>query len=108
MHPALSLIADNVSRYPQLFVPLLFGVFGALTNVHEPVQYSLLIATVSWAIIWLPTLFKVGVLSNTSKKRRRTSWLTGAVLAFAQICERAACDKEGIWLSKVHPICASV
>ncbi|KAH7082135.1 hypothetical protein FB567DRAFT_561994 [Paraphoma chrysanthemicola] len=100
MHPVLSLIADNVSRYPQLFVPLLFTITSAVANVHEPVQYSLLIAAASWATIWVSTLLRVGIRSHPTKKRRWTGWVAGACLAFAQICDRAACDKEGIWLFK--------
>jgi hypothetical protein len=104
MHPAVSLIGDNVAKHHQLFAPLLFIVLASVANVHEPVQHSLLVATAAWAAIWIPTLFKAGILANTSSKRRNTCWVAGACLALACVCDRAACDKEGTWATKVHRI----
>jgi hypothetical protein len=102
MHPVVSFVIENVYKYHQLLVPLLFSVVASVANVHEPVQHSLLITAVSWAVLWVLAVFKAGTWSNSSKKRRETSWLAGALLAFAQICDRAACDKHGTWASKVH------
>lgn len=101
MHPVVSLVLENAYKYHQFLVPLLFSVFGSVANIHEPVQHTLFITAVSWAILWLPIIFKTGIWSNTSNKRRRTSWLAGGFLAFAQICDRAACDKDGTWATKV-------
>lgn len=101
MHPAVSLIAENVVKHNQLFAPLLFAVFTTIANVHTPVQHSLLIASLSWLLIWTLVIFRVGIFSNTSTQCRRTSLLAGAFLALSQICDRAACDKQGIWATKV-------
>jgi hypothetical protein len=101
MHPAASLVLENGYKYRHLVAPVLLSLFATIANVHEPVQHSLFIAAVSWAILWLPAATKAGLWANTSKRRRRTSWLAGAFLAFALICDRAACDKRGTWASKV-------
>ncbi|KAH8707605.1 hypothetical protein GQ44DRAFT_715674 [Phaeosphaeriaceae sp. PMI808] len=100
MHPALLFALQNADKYRQFVAPLLFTVFASTANIHVPVQHSLFITAVSWAIVWLPTLFKVGLWANTGRKRRNASWLAGAFLAFALICDRAACDKEGTWATK--------
>ncbi|KAF1938575.1 hypothetical protein EJ02DRAFT_410175 [Clathrospora elynae] len=100
MHPVVSLLADHVAKHHHLFAPLLFSILAAVSNVHVPTQHSLLITAISWAIAWVPTVFLVGIYSNSSNAKRRTSWLAGALLGLSQICDRAACDKEGIWATK--------
>jgi hypothetical protein len=102
MHPAVSLLVDNAANNRMLLAPLLFSVCASVANVHEPVQHSLLITTISWAILWLYTLLKVGIRLDGNKRRRATCWLAGACLAFAQFCDRAAADKEGTWATKVR------
>ncbi|CAA9958989.1 CAP10 domain containing protein [Pyrenophora teres f. maculata] len=94
MHPAVSILADNV------VAPLLFSVLAAVGHVHTPAQHSLLITTISWLIVWVPTVFWVGIYSNSSRPKRKTSWLAGALLALSAICDRAACDKHGIGATK--------
>jgi uncharacterized membrane protein YoaK (UPF0700 family) len=102
MHPVVSLIAENVLKYYHLFVPLLFLVLGSVANVHGPVQHSLLVTTVSWALIWIPSVFGAGIWSSCSSRSRKiTSWAAGGFLALSQICDRAACDKEGVGSTKV-------
>jgi hypothetical protein len=105
MHPAASLVLENAYTYRKLLVPLLFSVFALVANVDEPVQHSLLIKAVSWAVLWVLAVTKAGIWSNTREKRRTTSWLAGSLLALAQICDRAACDKEGTWATKVITTC---
>ncbi|KAF1842912.1 glycosyltransferase family 90 protein [Cucurbitaria berberidis CBS 394.84] len=100
MHPVVSLIAENVVKYHQLFAPLLFSIVAAVANVHSPVQHSLLVTAVSWLLIWMPIIFRVGIYSKSGSQKRKTSWLAGAFLGLSQICDRAACDKEGIWATK--------
>lgn len=101
MHPAVSILADNVVKYHHLLAPLLYNVLAAVANVHTPVQHSLLITTISWLIVWVPTVFWVGIYSNSDRAKRKTSWLAGALLGLSAICDRAACDKQGIWATKV-------
>jgi hypothetical protein len=101
MHPAASLVLENAYTYRKLLVPLLFIVLALVANVHEPVQHSLLIKAVSWAVLGVLAVFKAGIWSNTNDKRRTTSWLAGSLLALAQVCDRAARDKEGTWATKV-------
>ncbi|KAH9859798.1 hypothetical protein IAQ61_011580 [Plenodomus lingam] len=100
MHPVASLIADNVVKHQQLFGPLLFAVLATVGNVHTPVLHSLFVTAISWVVIWVPLIFRVGIYSNSSTERRSTSWLAGAFLALSQIFDRAACDKQGIWVTK--------
>ncbi|KAF2875547.1 hypothetical protein BDV95DRAFT_278068 [Massariosphaeria phaeospora] len=101
MHPAVSLLAENAFRYQHLFAPVLFLVVAAVASVHGPVQHSLLVASVSWAIIWIPTVVRTRPWSRDGSRSRKTaSWLAGGFLALAQLCDRAACDKEGSWSLK--------
>jgi hypothetical protein len=101
MHPAASILADNVVKYHHLLAPLLYSVLATVANVHTPIQHSLLITTISWLIVWVPTVFWVGIYSNSDRPKRKTSWLAGALLGLSVICDRAACDKQGISATKV-------
>lgn len=101
MHPVVSLFAEYVVTYHQLFVPLLFSIFATIGQVHTPVQHSLLVTAISWAVVWVPTVLRAGIYSNSDGSRRYTSWLAGACIGLSQICDRAACDKEGTWVTKV-------
>ncbi|OAG06360.1 uncharacterized protein CC84DRAFT_1120220 [Paraphaeosphaeria sporulosa] len=99
MHAAVSSVADHARRNHHIVVPLLFVVLAATANVHAPVQHQLLITSVSWLAVCMATLFWAGA-RRTHGPKRRTSWLAGGFLALSQICERAACDKEGMWSTK--------
>ncbi|KAH7135106.1 hypothetical protein B0J11DRAFT_152762 [Dendryphion nanum] len=108
MHPAIHLIgenavkiAQNAVKYQHLLLPLLFAILGPIATAHTPTRHSLLVHAVSWALIWIPTLFRTGFWSeDASRSRKITSWLAGACIALAQICDRAASDKEGVWSNK--------
>lgn len=102
MHPVASSIVDHARRNHHVFIPLVFSVLAATTNVHAPVKHHLLITSASWAVVCIATLFRTG-FRTPDAARRRTSWLAAGLLALAQICERAACDKEGTWSTKVSP-----
>jgi hypothetical protein len=102
MHPVAALVLENAEKHHNLLAPVLFSIFAAIANVSEPVQHSLLIRAVTWALIWLLAAFRAGIWTSSSAKRRKTSWLAGGCLAFAQICDRAACDREGVWATKVN------
>lgn len=101
MHPAVSRIAENVAKHHLLLAPLLYTVLGAVASVNSPVQHSLLVTSASWAIVWAPLVLRVGLYSNNGGTRKSTSWLAGASLALAHICDRAACDKDGTRAMKV-------
>ncbi|KAF1832202.1 hypothetical protein BDW02DRAFT_530341 [Decorospora gaudefroyi] len=100
MHPAISILADNVVKYHHLLAPLLFGILAAVGNVHTPKQHSLHVTAIAWLIVWVPTVFWVGIYSNSNSAQRKKSWLAGTLLALSLICDRAACDKQGIWATK--------
>jgi hypothetical protein len=100
MHAAASSVAEHARRNHHILVPLLFVALAATAIVHAPVQHQLLIASVSWAAICIPSLFWTGLQSPDGAKRR-TGWLAGGFLALSLVCERAACDKEGVWSTKV-------
>ena len=109
MHPAISTIVEHALAQQHLFIPALFVVLGTVAQFHSPAQHSLLVAAVSWALVWILVIFRAGVWSNSgSRSRKTTSWLAGAFLALSQICDRAACDKEGIWSNKVCMAMANV
>lgn len=101
MHPAASRIAENATKHRLLLVPLLFTILGAVGSVNSPVQHSLLVTSASWAILWIPLACRLGFYSNSAAERKNLSWLAGAFLALAHICDRAACDKDGIRATKV-------
>ncbi|KAF1925541.1 glycosyltransferase family 90 protein [Didymella exigua CBS 183.55] len=100
MHLAVSRVAENAAKHRLLLAPLLFTVLGAVGSVNSPVQHSLLVTSASWAILWIPLVFRVGLHANAGGGKRSTSWLAGAFLALAHICDRAACDKDGIRATK--------
>lgn len=104
MHPVVSNIAEYVAKYHQLVIPLSFSTLAAIANVQSPVQHSLLVTAASCFLIWLYLLTRVGIRSSALRQNRKTSWLAGAFIALSQICDRAACDKEGIWVTKVRRI----
>ncbi|KAF2712869.1 glycosyltransferase family 90 protein [Pleomassaria siparia CBS 279.74] len=97
MHPAV----ETALTHQHLFVPVLLLFLATAAHVHSPVQHSLLVAAVSWALIWVLVIFRAGVWSNSgSRSRKTTSWLAGGFLALSQVCDRVACDKEGVWSTK--------
>lgn len=95
-----SLVLDHARRNHHILVPLLFVFLAATANVHSPVQHQLLIASASWAVVCVLALFWTGVKLQDGA-RRRISWLAGGFLALSLVCDRAACDKEGVWATKV-------
>ncbi|ENI09306.1 glycosyltransferase family 90 protein [Bipolaris maydis ATCC 48331] len=103
MHPALSTFADYVVKYRDalfLLAPPLYVVLTAVAALYTPTHHSLLVTAISWLIIWVPTVFWVGIYSNSSRPQRKAAWLAGALLALSAVCDRAACDKHGIWATK--------
>lgn len=104
MHPALSTFADHVVKYRDalfLLAPPLYVVLTAVAALYTPTHHSLLVTAISWLIVWVPTVFWVGIYSNSSRPQRKAAWLAGALLALSAVCDRAACDKHGIWATKV-------
>ncbi|KAL5115402.1 hypothetical protein ACEQ8H_006702 [Pleosporales sp. CAS-2024a] len=102
MHPVAALVLDHASKHRHLVAPLLFTVLVVIANIHEPTQHALLVKAVSWAVIWVAAVFRVGIWahSHSRTRRRRTGAVAGACLAFAHICDRVACDKPGSWTTK--------
>ncbi|KAF2738714.1 hypothetical protein EJ04DRAFT_573562 [Polyplosphaeria fusca] len=100
MHPAVSLIVENVLRNLHIVIPILFVLLSTISNAFTPIEHSLLVTTISWALIWVPALFRAGVWSGGSRSRKVASWLAGAFLALGHICDRAARDRQGIWQAK--------
>jgi hypothetical protein len=91
MHPAVSVLAENAFKHQHLFSPLLFVILGAVGAVNVPVQHSLLVTAVSWALIWIPLVFRTGIWGSAStsngKINKTSTWLAGAFLALAQVCD---------------------
>jgi hypothetical protein len=101
MHPAVAIVAENVLQNQHLLHPLAFLISAIVANVNTPVQHSLLITSISWLFIWLATVFQAGSgLSGGVNNKRIAGWAAGAFLALAEICDRAARDREGTWWTK--------
>ena len=111
--PAALRLAHHAALHAQLLAPLLLAVLGTVASINSPVQHSLLVTSLSWAAVCLPAVVRVGLYSNSpSPSRGRTpSLLAGALLALAHICDRAACDKDGIratkWLLPLFVVAAA-
>jgi hypothetical protein len=100
MHPAAALLLENARTNSHLLAPLLLVVSSAIAQVHGPVQHQLLIATVSWALVWIFAAFRVGLGAASVENKRSRGWLAGGFFALAAVCDRAACDREGIWSTR--------
>ncbi len=103
MPSAVSLISRLVVDYNYFTVPLLLDIFATTSHVYSPTQHSLLVISVSWLFLYFFAVFRVGVSLGTYSQQRQTAWFAGAFLGLSHICDRAACDKVGIWATKVNP-----
>ena len=101
MHSAVSLISKYVLEHNHLTIPLLLNILAATSHVYSPIQHSLLVTGISWLLLYFLVTARTGVFSITNGRQRQTAWLAGASVALSLICERAACDKAGIWATKV-------
>ncbi|KAF2503298.1 hypothetical protein BU16DRAFT_521883 [Lophium mytilinum] len=98
MHPAATAVLQNVAQHAHLFLPCVFLAASVSTAVNTPERHSLLITSISWALVWIFSIIRAGVLAGLDNvKRRKSCWAAGALLALAQICDRAARDREGMW-----------
>ena len=100
MHPAVALVLQNAQNHSHLLAPLALVVSSAIAQAHGPVQHQLLVACVSWGFIWIFAVLRAGLRTGDSEQKRVKGWLAGGFLALAAICDRAACDREGIWSTK--------
>jgi len=100
MHPAAALLLENARNNSHLLAPLLLVVCSAIAQAHGPVQHQLLVATVSWALTWIFAVIRVGFGAANVERKRTRGWLAGGFLALAAVCDRAACDREGVWSTK--------
>jgi hypothetical protein len=101
MHPVAILVVENARKNSHLLAPLLFVVSSAIAHVHSPVQHQLFVTCVSWALVCIYALLRAGFgFDNVEKRRITQGWLAGGFLALSAICDRAACDREGIWSMK--------
>lgn len=100
MHPAAALVVENARTNSTLLAPLLLVLFSAAANLHAPVQHQLLVDCVSWSLLWVLGAFQAGLPWHNTEKKRTPGWLTGGFLALAAVCDRAACDREGIWTTR--------
>ena len=102
MHSVIGSVAENVLQNHHLVVPVVFVLSSIPTNTGTPVQHSLLVASISWALIWLPAAFRTRTgLADAVNTKNTTGWAAGAFLALGQICDRAAGTREAIWWTKV-------
>jgi hypothetical protein len=107
MPAAVTRLAHHAASHAQPFALLLLAILGAVASVNSPVQHALLVTALSWLLVWLVAVARVGLYSNTGPRGHAPSALAGALLALAHICDRAACDKDGIRATKwLLPLCA--
>ncbi|KAF2199269.1 hypothetical protein GQ43DRAFT_482607 [Delitschia confertaspora ATCC 74209] len=101
MHPAVSTAAEYVLQHQHLLYLIAFLISAIVANVYTPIQHSLLITSISWLLIWIPTIFRAGIgYRDGATSKNIGAWAAGAFLALAQICDRAAYDREGTWWTK--------
>jgi hypothetical protein len=100
MHPAVVRLLEHARKHAHLFAPLLLVVSSAIVHVHGPVQHQLLVACGSWTLICVYAVFRAGLRTSDAEYTRVRGWLAGGFLALAAVCDRAACDREGIWSTK--------
>ena len=102
MQPVILVMVENVSQYSPFLLPAAFLVVSIISTINTPVQHSLLITSISWGLIWIFSIARAGIYSGFDNAiRKKFSWSAGGLFALAQICERAARDREGIWWTKV-------
>lgn len=102
MQPVIPVMVENVTQYSPFLLPAAFLVVSIISTINTPVQHSLLITSISWGLIWIFSIARAGLYSGFDNTiRKKFSWAAGGLFALAQICERAARDREGIWWTKV-------
>lgn len=94
-------MVENVAQHSPFLLPAAFLVVSIISTTNTPVQHSLLITSISWGLIWIFSIARAGLYSGFDNTiRKKFSWAAGGLFALAQICERAARDREGIWWTK--------
>ncbi|KAK0647630.1 Beta-1 [Lasiodiplodia hormozganensis] len=98
--PHVAHLQSFSARSPTAIVAA-FLVSSALSALAQSPEHSLLIAAVSWALLWTYSSARIGLWTGWDNAlRRRYSWTAGALLALAAVCEQTAHDQEGIWWTK--------
>ncbi|OCL06419.1 glycosyltransferase family 90 protein [Glonium stellatum] len=101
MRPAITVMVEYAAQYTYFLLPTAFLGVSIISTINTPVQHSLLITSISWALVWIFGIIRAGIYSGLDNTiRKKFSWAAGALFALAQICERAARDREGIWWTK--------
>ncbi|KAF2757825.1 hypothetical protein EJ05DRAFT_476140 [Pseudovirgaria hyperparasitica] len=100
MRPA-SVLVNYIAEHSAILLPATLFLTSTVTETATPISHSLLISSVSWAVIWIYNSLVVGFFSGLKDvTRTRLSWAAGAFFALASVCQRAAYDREGIWQFK--------
>ncbi|OJD36307.1 glycosyltransferase family 90 protein [Diplodia corticola] len=98
--PHVAHLQSFSARSPTVLVAA-FLVSSALAALVQLPEHSLLVAAVSWALLWTYSSVRVGLWTGWDNAlRRRYSWVAGALLALAAVCEQTAHDHEGVWWTK--------
>lgn len=99
---------QSLSARSPTALALAFVASSIVSALVASPEHSLLVAAVSWGLLWIYSSTRIGLSSGKDNVlRRRYSWTAGALLALAQVCEQAAHDPEGVWWTKVRPSSAS-
>lgn len=82
-------------------LPAALLLLSTISQIQTPETQSLLAGSVSWAFVLVQSSLRVGFLAKSDQiRRKRLCWAAGGLFALAQVCERAALDREGIWRAK--------
>src|ERR1700712_655272 len=98
------LTGDFLQVAAPALLPVGFLVSGALSATTTPLRSSLFLTAIAWGLIAIHLTCQTGfraLLKDDRTQIRKLCWITGLALSLAQICERVAADREGVWWTRV-------
>src|ERR1700712_1511832 len=102
MRPSFQLAQQHVQRFWPALFPISLVITSTLSAVTTPERHSLFVNSIAWFAVAIYYGVRVGIrFGQGSVYKRRLSWLSGFLYALAQVCERAAADREGLWWTHV-------
>lgn len=76
---------------------------NAIITLGAPRTHSLLVHAVSWALVWLFSVFnKYERAGNSRSRGRKQCWAAGGLLVLAQVCDRVAGGRVETWWIRVR------
>src|ERR1700742_1966813 len=101
MRPSFHLAQQHVSRFAPVLLPIALLIACTLSDITTPVTHSLFVNSIAWLVVSICYGARVGLqIKSGITRKRKLSWLAGFLYALAQVCERAAADRDGLWWAK--------